>query len=111
MARSRLELRDELRKLTENLYYQQPPASGIKYPCIIYRRSGGVTLTADNLPYLTYRTYQIQVIDKDPDSKITECLEAKTDFEGNRLKIPHISNLQNHYTQYDLNYDIFSINF
>lgn len=57
---------------TENVYFQPPPKHMMDYPCIVYNRSGIKTDHADNTPYNQTKRYEVTVIDRDPDSPITD---------------------------------------
>lgn len=68
----RLELDAKLRELTDNVYFQPPATLKMHYPAIRYSLDRMAKTPADNLPYLLDRSYQIMVIDADPDSSIAE---------------------------------------
>lgn len=51
----------------DNVYYQPPASISMTYPCIVYKRDGGVTNFSDNIPYNHTRRYMVTVISKDPD--------------------------------------------
>ncbi len=55
---------------SENVYFQPPPTIQLKYPCIVYERSGEDTEFADDRPYKTMRQYSITHIDRNPDSEV-----------------------------------------
>lgn len=65
------ELRDAVISVTglENVYIDPPASVKLKFPCIVITRSSGYTEFADNHPYLHTRSYEIQLIDNDPDSQ------------------------------------------
>lgn len=44
------------------------------YPAIVYERSSGDTVFADNVPYRREKRYQVTVIDRDPDSVIPDAV-------------------------------------
>lgn len=70
MARSRAELSVILHTLCDNVYFQPPEV--LTYPCIVYKRVGKNYEHADNDKYLTRNEYVVTVIDRDPDSTISE---------------------------------------
>lgn len=72
MARSRLDLHEELCALlgSTNVYFQPPESKKMKYPCIVYERSTGDTIFADNRPYRFTPRYSLTLIGKDPDSPL-----------------------------------------
>lgn len=55
-----------------NVYFQPPATVRMKYPCIVYTRSGGNTRHANDMPYNFRRRYTVTVIDPDPDSIIPD---------------------------------------
>lgn len=71
---SRLELHEELCELlgSRNVYFQPPESLKMQYPCIRYSISGMPKINANNKVYLkTCNTYNLTVIDTDPDSVIS----------------------------------------
>ena len=68
----RLDLHNELLELlgSPNVYFQPPETLKINYPCIIYKKRGGNTRFAGNHPYKHDASYDLTVIDRNPDSDI-----------------------------------------
>lgn len=97
---NRLNLHELLVSLLDsrNVYFQPPNTVKMKYPCIIYRRNAIDTTYAGNLPYTQIKSYQIVVVDKDPDSKIPDKIG----------KLP-MCIFDRHYTADNLNHDIYNI--
>lgn len=66
---------------SRNVYFQQPPSTGMVYPCIIYKLDYIDTDYAGNRPYSHKKRYLITSIDRNPDSetpsKIAELPTAK----------------------------------
>lgn len=79
----RLQLQTLLETLlgSRNVYFQQPPSTGMAYPCIIYKLDYIGTDYAGNRPYSHKKRYLATVIDRNPDSdlpsKIAELPTAK----------------------------------
>jgi len=75
-VKPRSELDAELREIlgSDNLYFQPPASVKLHYPCIIYSLSRINSRKANNHFYFGHKKYDIQVIDKDPDSTIPEAL-------------------------------------
>lgn len=98
--RTRLELHEILKQITDNVYFQPPESLKMHYPCIVYERSGGDTQFADNNPYVFAKRYKITIIDKNPDSSIVD-------------KISKISKCvyDRHYVTENLNHDVFNLYF
>lgn len=67
---TRLELHEELMDILKPCYFQPPETLKITYPCIIYKLNQVEDRKADNLSYSRFKSYQITVIDRDPDSDI-----------------------------------------
>ena len=70
----RLQLQAILKAIpgVQKAYFQAPPNTGMKYPCIIYELDDVETEYADDVPYRSTKRYQITVIDEDPDSLIPD---------------------------------------
>jgi hypothetical protein len=73
---SRLNLHEELCALllTRNVYFNPPESVKLKYPCIVYSRSGIDKINADNRPYKSTNRYTVTTIDSDPDSKLPDLI-------------------------------------
>lgn len=67
MAKSRSKLRDLLYTVCDNVYFQPPTGTHIKYPCIIYDLDKPDVKFADNAPYALYDQYSLKYITRDPD--------------------------------------------
>ncbi len=93
----RYELHDKLKDVlgSENVYFQPPDKSKIKYPCIIYHQDVGRSYAADNCSYLYTDSYFVTVIDKDPDSQIPD--ELMRAFPMCRRNSPYRTDNLNHY--------------
>lgn len=99
---SRLDLQNLLEFIlgSRNVYYQPPESVKIKYPAIIYRRNDIDNNFADDIVYMQNHTYQIIVIDADPDSEIVDRVS----------KLP-MCRYDRHYTSDNLNHYIFILNY
>lgn len=71
-----LDLQMELEELMEGneVKFQPPPSYQLKYPCIVYNLSSGVTRFAGNMPYTFTRRYSVTLMDRNPDSIYIEKL-------------------------------------
>lgn len=67
----RLELQSILEQIlgSRNVYFQPPPSVQLKYPAIVYSRLSIDNLSADDKPYKLDTSYEIVLIEYDPDSK------------------------------------------
>lgn len=99
---SRLELQNLLESIlgSRNVYYQPPESTKIKYPAIIYSRNDIDNNFADDIVYMQNHTYQIIVIDANPDSEIVDKISKLPMCRYNR-----------HYTSDNLNHDVFILNY
>lgn len=99
---SRLELQNLLESIlgSRNVYYQPPESIKIKYPAIIYSRNNIDNNFADDIVYIQNHTYQIIVIDANPDSEIVNKISKLPMCRYNR-----------HYTSDNLNHDVFILNY
>lgn len=99
---SRLELQNLLESIlgSRNVYYQPPESIKIKYPAIIYSRNNIDNNFADDIVYMQNHTYQIIVIDANPDSEIIDKISKLPMCRYNR-----------HYTSDNLNHDVFILNY
>lgn len=72
----RIELHEELCKVlgSRNVYFSPPESIKLKFPCIVYHLSVGRSFNANNKPYMITDSYDVQVIDADPDSQIPDKL-------------------------------------
>ena len=70
----REELQCLLETFADNVYFQPPTNLNIKYPAIIYSRRDVEKDRADNKTYRLKTSYNITVIDRNPDSCIVQHL-------------------------------------
>ena len=70
--RSRIELDDILRAIlgSENVYFDAPEDEVMSYPAIRYSLGPINNIYANDAVYMQRRTYNLVVIDEDPDSEI-----------------------------------------
>ena len=97
---SRLTLHQKLKALTTNVYFQPPSAHEMSYPCIRYVTQPKDTKYADNIKYINKKSYQLTIIDDDPDSELPDLLEA----------FP-LCKMERFYTADDLNHWVFTLYF
>lgn len=71
---NRLDLHEILCDIIEsrNVYFQPPMSIKMNYPAIVYSLSEIKNKHADNMVYNQKRAYQITVVDKNPDSMISD---------------------------------------
>lgn len=75
MAKTRLQLHEFLKSFADNVYFQPPNSTMMKYPAIVYRLNRSQKIYANNDPYLKYNQYLITVIDRNPDSPLAKQIE------------------------------------
>lgn len=83
---------------SENVYFQPPASINMNYPCIVYSRNSVKSEFANNSTYTSKKSYTVIVMDKNPDSKIPDKIEA----------LPYCS-FDRHYTADNLNHDVFTL--
>lgn len=94
------ELQTLLKTMAPNVYFQVPEGFKMTYPCIVYERSQIETKHADNLPYNRVKGYELTVIDRKPDSPISEQV----------LQLPMCS-FDRSFKADNLNHDVFTLFF
>lgn len=96
--------RTELQRTLEGIpgvrgvYYQPPESVKLKYPAIIYSRSSIGNDHADNAVYRQDISYELVVVEHDPDGAVTEAVSRLPMCRHNR-----------HYVSDGLNHDVFTI--
>jgi len=75
MAKTRLELHNFLKTFTDNVYFQPPSSTLMKYPAIVYNLNNNQKVYANNDTYLKHNRYTVTVIDRDPESAIAKQIE------------------------------------
>lgn len=97
---SRLDLQTELEKIlgSRNVYFQPPSSVQMKYPAIVYSRKDIEKRSADNTAYRKLPSYEVILIDKNPDSKFIEKI----------LDLQYCS-FDRHYEADNLNHDVFTL--
>lgn len=97
---SRIQLQAELEGIlgSRNVYYQPPASVKMSYPAIVYSRNDIQNDFANNNVYTQNRSYEVIVIDKNPDSEIVDKIS----------QLP-MCRFDRHYTSDNLNHDVFTI--
>lgn len=85
---------------TRNVYYQPPESVKMTYPAIVYSRNRIENMFANDNVYSQNHSYQVTVIDKDPDSEIVERVS----------KLP-LCSFDRHFISDNLNHDSFTLYF
>lgn len=95
---SRLLLHEYFKTLTQNVYFQPPTGTVMKYPAIRYTMTGVDQIYADDGHYHNEKCYEVIVIDRNPESSIT-----------NELLGLSMCSYVRHYAADGLNHDVFKI--
>lgn len=97
---TRLELHELLCETlgSRNVYFQPPESIRMNYPAIVYSRSRIDNTFADNTVYKQKVSYEITVIDEDPDSEIVK-----------KVSLIPMCRFDRHFTSNNLNHDTFTI--
>lgn len=75
---NRVKLQNELETICDNVYFQKPSTMTMSYPAIVYNRKKMNTKYANDDRYNTKTSYDLMVIDRNPDSAIaTQVLKLK----------------------------------
>lgn len=74
--KTRLEVQEMLEKIlgSSNVYFQAPPNTGMKYPCIVYRFDRFGRDNADNQPYILTGRWEIHYMYKSIKNDIKETM-------------------------------------
>ena len=99
---SRFELQTTLEEIlgSRNVYFQPPSSVRMQYPAIIYSRKDTEKRPADDSTYHKLPSYEVILIDKNPDSKYVEKI----------FDLPYCS-FDRHYESDNLNHDVFTLYF
>lgn len=92
----RLKLHSKLCSIlgSNNVYYSPPTGMEFKYPCIVYSLDNNNSKAADNIQYIQNLSWEVTVIDEDPDSKVASKF---FDLPGCRFERPFTSDDLNHF--------------
>lgn len=95
---SRLTLQTMLEELlgSRNVYFQPPASINLLYPAIVYSRSKIENVFADDTVYKQDKSYELTIIDEDPDSEIVDKIS----------KLPKCR-YERHFVSDNLNHDVF----
>lgn len=97
---TRSELHAKLEEIlgSDQVYYQPPESIRMRYPAIVYNRSRIQNRMADNTVYNQHTSYDVTIIDPNPDSEIVYNISLLKYCTHDR-----------HYTADGLNHDVFTI--
>lgn len=97
---SRLQLQTLLEEIlgSNNVYFQPPATVRMSYPAIVYSLNGIDSEHADDASYIQSRSYEIILIDRDPDSETIDKI----------LTLP-MCRFNRHYSADNLNHYVFTL--
>lgn len=97
MASRRLELHEKLCSIlgSRHVYFQPPETVKMKYPAIVYKRTGYRIIRADNGMYLKIAEYDVTYINDDPDKDLSD--EMLSAFQYCRVDRPYTADNLYHY--------------
>lgn len=98
----RLQLQSLLEEIlgSDKVYFQPPSNVQIQYPCIIFNRDAAITQFAGNNPYRYIKSYEVTVIDRNPESETPDKVAALPMCVHSRF-----------FTADNLNHDVFNLYF
>lgn len=104
-VRRRRELSAKLREIlgSNNVYFQPPSNTMMKFPCFVYNRSNPYKLQADDNAYLLVGHYSVTYIDPDVERCMTMMTKILDSFE-------HIS-VERNFTSDNLYHDVYNLYF
>lgn len=85
---------------SKSCYFQPPSSVRMQYPAIVYSRKNVEKRSADDMAYRKLPSYELVLIDKNPDSEFVDKL----------LDLPYCS-FDRHYESDNLNHDVFTLYF
>ena len=96
----RLNLQTELETIlgSRNVYFQPPSSVRMQYPAIVYSQKDIEKRSANDGVYQKLPSYEVILIDKNPDSKFVDKI----------LELPYCS-FDRHYESDNLNHDVFTL--
>lgn len=83
---------------SKHVYFQPPASKNLEYPAIVYSRNSIDNNFADDSVYMQEHSYEVIVIDSDPDSEIVSKVS----------KLPMCRHSR-HYKSNNLNHDAFTL--
>lgn len=97
---SRADLHAKLEELlgSANVYFQPPESVRMKFPAIVYERSGIDNTFANDAVYGQKTPYSVTVIDKDPESEIVKKVSLLPKCKWDR-----------HFKLDNFNHDVFTL--
>ena len=94
--RNRLTLQSMLEEIlgSKNVYFQPPTNAMMRYPAILYKLSDIDNTHANDGVYASQKSYEIIVVDKDPDSAIPDRVNQ---IQSANFVRPYVADNLNHW--------------
>lgn len=104
-VKRRRELSTKLREIlgSNNVYFQPPANTKMKFPCFVYNRSNPYKLQANDKTYLRVGHYSVTYIDPDVEACMAMMTKMLESFQ-------HIS-VERSFTSENLNHDVYNLYF
>ena len=85
---------------SKNVYFQEPPNTGMKYPCIVYNFSNFHRENADNKPYIMIPRWEIHHMYKSIKNDLKGTLLFAAPYVSFDRRIKHDGVYNDYYTIY-----------
>lgn len=101
-----MKTKDELQTMLEeilgskNVYHQEPPNTGMKYPCIVYKFNRPKVDKADNKPYIITGRWEIHHMYKNPKNELLTKFLFAAPYVTHENRIRHDGVYNDYYTIY-----------
>ena len=98
--------RDEVQLMLEEalgsnrVYFQEPPNTGMKYPCIAYSFSRPEVEKADNVPYIITGRWEVHHMYKNPNHTLLPSILFASPYVTHDRRIVHDGVYNDYYTIY-----------
>lgn len=83
-----------------NVYFQAPPNTKMKYPCMVYRFSRPSVEHADNKPYIVIGRWEVHHMYKDPENEKVKDMLFAAPYVTHDNRIVHDGVYNDYYTIY-----------
>lgn len=100
MSRETLQAKLEEVLGSTNVYHQEPPNTGMKYPCFVYSFVRPEVDNADNTPYIITGRWEVHHMYKNPNNSIVEKMLFMAPYVTHDRRIKHDGVYNDYYTIY-----------
>lgn len=99
-SRDEVQLMLEAALGSDRVYFQEPPNTGMKYPCIVYRFIDPKVDNADNMPYIITGRWEVHHMYKSPKNTLLPNILFVSPFVTYDRGIVHDGVYNDYYTIY-----------